>query len=218
MPLSTFYNLNENRKNAIIRIAYEEFAFNSYQAASVSNIVKKLEIAKGSFYRYFTNKADLFSFLLEKIAEKRMRQLNAQLENGTTDFFKILRENFRDRFTFGREHPVESIFLINALRENNAHDVKPAIDNYKKEILLFISSLVIVFQKKGDIKRDVSAEMAAHFIYQTQLGIYEYLTTVEGVDFNEIVQAGRTLPLTEDQFMEVTDEMLAIIKSGLEIK
>lgn len=218
MPLKTFHNLDEKKKNAILNEAYHEFAFNSYQAASVSTIVKKLGIAKGSFYRYFIDKADLFAFLYKNISEKRMTQLRDLLEDGSTDFFEIVREYFRKRIIFDLEHPVESVFLYNALRENNAPEVKSIIDNYKKEVLLFISSLVVVFQKKGKINSDISPEIASHLIYQTQIGIYEYLSVSKGIDFRAIIKENDSLPVTEKQFMEVADEMLVIVKSGLKAK
>jgi AcrR family transcriptional regulator len=215
MPLKTFHNLDEKRKSTILNEAYHEFAFNAYQSASVSTIVKKLGIAKGSFYRYFKDKADLFAFLLEKISEKRMSQLRDLLEVESAGFFGIIREYFRKRIIFDLEHSVESIFLFNVLREYNAPEIKTIIDDYKKEVLLFISSLVVVFQKKGEINKDISPEVASQFIFQTQLGIYEYLSVFKGIDFRTIIEEKDSLPVTEKQIMEVADEMLVIVKSGL---
>ena len=215
MPLQTFYNLSSQRKKEILKVAYEEFAFSTYQAASVSNIVKKLEIAKGSFYRYFKNKTDLYKYLIENAYQMRREQLDDLLENDSLGFFEIIRENFRNKIIFDLEHPLESIFLFNALLESNAPEVKPIIDELKREVLLFVSSLIVVFQKKGEINSEVSPEVASQFIFQTQLGIYEYLSVFKGINFKESVQAGRLFPLSEEEIMTIVDEMLMIIKSGL---
>lgn len=215
MPLQTFYNLNSEKKKAILDVSYQEFAFSTYQAASVSNIVKKLEIAKGSFYRYFKNKVDLYAYLIDNAYQLRREQQEGLLENVQLEFFKIIRENFRNKIKFDFEHPLKSIFLFNALTESNASEVKSILDDLKREELLFVSSLVVVFQKKGEINSLVSPELVSQLIFQTQLGIYEYLSVFRGIDFKESVRNGKQFSLSENEIMEVVDKMLQIIKSGL---
>lgn len=215
MPLQTFHNLKPDKKQAILEASYQEFAFSTYQAASVSNIVKKLEIAKGSFYRYFKNKIDLYEYLIDNAYQMRMEQLDGLLENESLGFFEIIRENFRNKIDFDLTHPLESIFLYNALQEDNAAEVKSIVENLKKEILFFVSSLVAVFQKKGEVNKDISSEVAAQFIFQTQIGVYEYLSVFKGINFKESIQNGHLFPLSENEIMEVVDKMLVIIKSGL---
>jgi len=110
---------------------------------------------------------------------------------------------------------LKSIFLFNAFQGSNTPDVKSIIDGLKKEVLLFISSVVVVFQKRGEISRNVSPEVASPFIFQAQLGIYEYLSVFKGINFKETVQSGYLFPVSEIEIMEVVDEMLVIIESGL---
>jgi AcrR family transcriptional regulator len=215
MPLKTFHNLDASRKKVILNASYEEFAFNAYRTASVSNIVKTLGIAKGSFYRYFENKVDLYAFLLDNAYQLRMKQLDGLLENEELGFLELIRENFRNKIIFDLENPLESIFLFNAFQESNTPEIKLIIDDLKKEVLLFVSSLVVVFQKKREISRNVSPEVASQFIFQTQLGIYEYLSVFKGINFKESVQSGHLFPISENEIMEVVDEMLVIIESGL---
>ena len=59
MPKETFLNLPEEKRNRILDAAIQEFAANPYDVASISNIVRKVGIAKGSFYQYFEDKKDL---------------------------------------------------------------------------------------------------------------------------------------------------------------
>jgi len=70
MPSLTFRNLPASKKHAFTQMAFEEFAQKEYHEASISNIVRNLDIAKGSVYQYFSNKFDLFSHLTLQAHEK----------------------------------------------------------------------------------------------------------------------------------------------------
>lgn len=215
MPLQTFYNLDKERKKQILHASYEEFAFNSYRLASVSNIVKKLEVAKGSFYRYFENKFDLYSYLVQNAYELRMDQLDDLLEKENLSFFEIIRENFRNKVQFDFSHPLESIFLYNAMLESHEEETGEVIQKMISDVLKFTTQLIQKYQEKGELNRDISSSMAAHFIFQSQLGIYEYLSIIKGISFRESIKSGRLFSISEDEIMKITDELLGIIKSGL---
>ena len=74
MPKQTFFDLTEEKRGRILNTAIEEFAANPYDTASISNIVRNADIAKGSFYQYFTDKKDLYQYLIE-IANKEKAQM-----------------------------------------------------------------------------------------------------------------------------------------------
>lgn len=60
MPFETFYNLNEKKKNNILKAAKEEFEAFKYVDASINRIIKAANISRGSFYQYFEDKNDLY--------------------------------------------------------------------------------------------------------------------------------------------------------------
>ncbi len=215
MPLQTFYNLDKERKGEILKAAYEEFAFNNYRTASLSNIVKIVGVAKGSFYRYFESKFDLYSYLIQNAYVMRMTQLNILLENENLSFFEIIRENFRDKIHFDLNFPRESIFLYNAMLESNEKETGTVVKDMISEVSKFVTSLIRKYQQKGELNSGIVPEVAAHFIFQTQLGIYDYLATFKGIDFKESIKNGRLFSVSEEEIMTVVDEMLTIIKTGL---
>ncbi len=215
MPLKTFNNLDETRRNEILKIAYEEFAFNSYLTASLSTIIKKSAVAKGSFYRYFENKFDLYAYLIQNAYKMRMSQLSKLLNNENLSFFEIIRENFRDKIIFDLEYPLESIFLYNSMQESNVKETGPIINDMIINVIKFTSSLIKKYQQKGELNSEISPDVAAHFIFQTQLGIYDYLAKFKGVDFLESTKNGHLFSLSEDEIMEVVDDILLLMKNGL---
>jgi AcrR family transcriptional regulator len=76
MPKETFDNLPEEKKGRILEVAITEFADNAYEAASISKIVRKAGIAKGSFYQYFEDKKDLYIYLVELGTQEKLKSLS----------------------------------------------------------------------------------------------------------------------------------------------
>jgi len=72
MVKQTFLNLDEEKRRHIISLAYTEFATHTYTGASLSRIVERAGIAKGSIYQYFDDRMDLYLYLLEKAAERKL--------------------------------------------------------------------------------------------------------------------------------------------------
>jgi AcrR family transcriptional regulator len=77
MPKDTFWNLPDDKRKLIIDIAIDEFAGHDYRAASLSRIVRRAGIAKGSFYQYFDDKRDLYLYLIDLAVEARLAELRA---------------------------------------------------------------------------------------------------------------------------------------------
>ena len=78
MPKQTFFNLPEEKRDLIVDLAIEEFSGHDYDLASVSRIVSKANIAKGSFYQYFEDKQDLYFYLLDLASHEKTALLRSQ--------------------------------------------------------------------------------------------------------------------------------------------
>lgn len=65
MPSQTFLNLDHSKQNKLLKAAMKEFQTIHYTEVSVNRIIQTAEISRGSFYTYFTDKDDLFSYILE---------------------------------------------------------------------------------------------------------------------------------------------------------
>ena len=87
MPKQTFYKLADTKRKTFLHEAYKEFALHSFDAASITNLVKSLSIAKGSVYQYFNDKEELYEFLVNDAN----RQLSLLVEKAcpfnSEDFF-----------------------------------------------------------------------------------------------------------------------------------
>ncbi len=109
MPKQTFLNLGEEKRQAFIAIALQEFANHDYNMASVSKIVEKAGIAKGSVYQYFKDKQDLFLYLLD-VANREMIGFVQQAAPPDSDanFFEMLRQQMSATVQAARKYPVHA--------------------------------------------------------------------------------------------------------------
>ena len=67
MPKDTFFNLDESKREKIIKAAKAEFLNNPLRKARVSNIVNVASIPRGSFYQYFEDLDDLYYYIVEEV-------------------------------------------------------------------------------------------------------------------------------------------------------
>lgn len=64
MPSDTFFRLPEEKRQRLMDAAWEEFTTVRFSDASINKIIRAANIPRGSFYQYFTDKDDLFAYLV----------------------------------------------------------------------------------------------------------------------------------------------------------
>lgn len=104
MPTSTFFALPEERRDRLVREAIAEFSERPYAEASLSQIAQRSRIAKGSFYQYFTDKLDLYRWLVTEEAPRHKRAFIGEPEP-SADFWAGFEHMIERGMAFLVEHP-----------------------------------------------------------------------------------------------------------------
>lgn len=217
MSTKTFYNLPVQKQNRIIEECFKEFALHDYQLASVTRIVKKLGIAKGSVFQYFGSKKELYKFLINYAGQKKLEVSKKMLESEIDDFFEWYKKVYSYGIKFDLKYPLYSGFLYNVVRERNYEDVEAFRIDSKTQVFEFIESVLKEQQLKGKIRTDISINALAFIFYQAHTGVFDYLAYVHKVDFRENIKQGKPLfSVTEEQINELLDEFTSILKSGMQ--
>jgi AcrR family transcriptional regulator len=95
---------------AILAAGRDVFAHHGYDAASVRDIVRRTELASGTFYNYFPDKASVFEALVEELgAEARRRVRAARLRAADAESF--VEDAFRAFFASIASDPATFSFL-----------------------------------------------------------------------------------------------------------
>lgn len=88
MPTETFMKLPEEKKNKILQAAKEEFTRVPFEQTSIKNIVEGAEIARGSFYQYFTSKEDLLQYMMKDDMDNLDNFIREKLQESKGDIFE----------------------------------------------------------------------------------------------------------------------------------
>lgn len=172
MPKETFYNLPDEKRAHIVDVAIDEFAENDYQNVSISRLVARAGIAKGSFYQYFEDKEDLFRYLLDLAAQEKQAFLSEPPPDPQMDIFEylfwLMREGLRFEFAHRRLSQV-------AYRAITGNGYPPAfVEQFKVQGMAYFRQLVALGKKQGVITAEIDDDLAA-FLFNTvftELGQY----------------------------------------------
>lgn len=213
MPKQTFFNLPDAKRAMIIDTSLEEFAFNTYDKASLSKIVATTGIAKGSMYQYFDDKEELYVYLIRYVSEKKLSFINANLSLTQDDFFLIYKEVILAAARFDINHPLYSSFLYNVGKDTH----NPAIS---KQIMAssvsFIEQMLQKAYTQGQIRKDVNIKLAAFIISYLSVDIGEYLGEKFGFSYFSILKAkDGKMPVSDNQLEQVLDEVIEFFKRGI---
>lgn len=99
-----------NRQIGIAQTLSEMMLTHPYEEISVSELCKKADIPRKSFYRYFDTKDDTFNFLVDKM----LLECDTLIEKGRTLELEISKELLAQRFRYFKEHKN----LIGAIANN----------------------------------------------------------------------------------------------------
>lgn len=134
MPSETFKNLDENKKQRLIKAAIEEFSRVSFSEASINNIINNAKISRGSFYMYFENKDDLFKYILNFHKQKFDELIKTNLKKNNGDIKRAFGDMFDDIINYISKNDVDffkNVFLnMNYMNQNY---IVPHKEDYSKK-------------------------------------------------------------------------------------
>ncbi len=150
MPTKTYWNLPEGKKEKLIAAAKKEFGRVLLKDASINRIIKDANISRGSFYMYFSDKDDLYAYLLSQYRINGLQMLLECLHRSKGDIieaYKDLYTIFLEKcFNTKEKNFFQNIFLnTNLYIENKAKFFSLVIPEDDK--LFYELSLVIDMKK-----------------------------------------------------------------------
>lgn len=215
MPSQTFFNLPEEKRESILKIALDEFANHSYSSASISHIVAQAKIAKGSFYQYFQDKKELYLYLVELASQERISFLKQsdppELHQG---FFPYLRWLLGASARFDLTHPTLAR-VVNRALYGDLPLRNEAIRRTKTISLRYVQELVEQGIYQGDIHPQIDPHLAAFVISNTlsnELGSF-ILDRLE-IDSYQLVQDDFDLDMRKVD--HIFDQLIDVLQRGLE--
>jgi len=219
MVRQTFLNLPEEKRRRIVEVALEEFAARPYSKASLSNIVARARIAKGSMYQYFEDKKDLFVYLLNMAAQEKLAYIQEEVDPAA-DFFTAFEQSMMAGTRFGLEHPQLNKIIANAMDPLAEEALQELMAQGKRMSIEFFEKMILNGQEKGTVRRDINPLLVAN-ILQAVLGpaLMDYILEVLGVTTQKFLSdAEVTKKFSEEMVKDVIDEVIKLLREGLQNK
>lgn len=121
MPKQTFFNLKEDKKEKIEKALIKEFSRNSFEKASISNIILEANIPRGSFYQYFEDKEDAIYYIIDKYLEKEKNKIYQYLLRNKGDIFETAVNIYEDMAKITEKDENERLFknILQEVKKNN---------------------------------------------------------------------------------------------------
>lgn len=139
MPTNVFYELSDTKKQNIISISISEFAKHGYLQSSTNRIVKNAGISKGSLFKYFESKEELYFYLLECVIQEFISSLNETLVSLPNDLFKRVIQYSEWEFSWYIQNPDKFQLIFNAFSKNES-DIYQKIEarfNYESQNIYY---------------------------------------------------------------------------------
>ena len=213
MPTQTFFNLPEGKRQALIDIAIDEFANNDYRNASISRIVARAGIAKGSIYQYFADKRDLFMYLLDLATQEKMAILREMPPEPGMDFFSYLRWLAAAGGRAALVNPrLAKVGYRAYYGDLPFHD--EVVARVKETSLQYVEQLVRQAIERGEIDPDIDPDMAV-FVVNTlvaELGNFVFRRT--GIDPERVGREG-IAEIDMGVVEGIFDHLVRVLRHGL---
>lgn len=200
MPKPTFLRLSDTKRQKFIAAAWKEFSTYNYEKASLSRLVGDLGIAKGSIYQYFENKKDLYLYLIEHANQQKQQYLKEKITSPPENFLDWFEHIDAVGLQFESEYPHISKFLYNVSQERHANDLGNLRLLILRQSTAYFEKLIKAEQSKGNVQRDIPADLLAFLLSQWSDGIQDFI---------------QINPSQSPKRQQLTKKLLEIIKFGV---
>jgi TetR/AcrR family transcriptional regulator len=214
MPTQTFWNLPTEKRDALVALAVEEFADHDYNTASISRIVARAGIAKGSIYQYFADKRELFLFLIDHATQV---MLSAVRDDPPPDpeasFFALLRHQMSATTRVAVAYPLLSRLLRRAytsplpFQDEVINRGRAASGDHFQQLIQFGIA-------RGDLAADLDPELAAMVVGAVLAEFGTFLVHRLGLDATQAAIGDARL-FDTPEVERIYDDMLRILERGL---
>lgn len=161
----TFQNLDLTKQQAIMETALSEFGEKGYQAASINAMVKRLGIAKGSIYQYFSDKEALFLFLFDRSMDK-VKQYLRTVRDSSADrpLAERLRMTLTEGVRFIETHPDIYTLYVTLHHDRTLPLRETLLRAIRAHSLDYIGSLLEQANDRGELKPGIDIPTAGFMI------------------------------------------------------
>jgi AcrR family transcriptional regulator len=214
MPKQTWWNLDEAKRQQIEQEAMTEFAQFTYSQASVTSMVRKLHIAKGSIYQYFTDKEDLYITMVRLAHERVMYALRSRIPPvlyREGDIFALLRRYFAESVGVALDFPVETTLIQRSLTDTGP--AAPTVHALAMHIQrTFVDEIVSSAVESKSLRSDIDKTVTMFILESLLERMIPYIQRSVASDTQVNEESVRA---SAGQIVLFFDQLIAVLSGGL---
>lgn len=202
--MDLFESLPEVKKQKILQVCIEEFAQYGFWDSSTNRIIRNAGIAKGSLFKYFGSKEDLYYYILDHVAGEIFKELSTLMVNPPDELLSRLVYFAQIEMQLHLRQPLY-FKLFRRAQENDGTDISRSVrEKYGAGAEDFAREML----------KDISAENLRYGIENT---IDTVLWLLKG--FNESFLAelseANDIELIQQEYLTRLQVHLDIIRNGI---
>ena len=211
MPKETFFNLNEEKQEKVLRSAIKEFLNNGFEKANIAVIAKNAEVAKGSIYQYFENKKELFIFSVQWTTSTLINKYSKYLDVSGKDmnFFDYFHYSSKEIWSQLKEERDLVIFIQDVFLGKYKNIPDASLDYMLKASNEYTIKLIQDGKKNGHIRKDIDDKVLAIFMNAVSLRFKEYMMSNARISGEDMVDEGF------ERIDKDLKDMLELLKNGM---
>ncbi len=210
---AAFYNLPEEKRQRILTVARVEFAENGFENTSIQRIAKKSNISVGSVYKYFDNKEQLFSYIMQdglSVLEDMLMKLAPSEEDILIKAEKII----RSLLEFSKEKP-ELIQLYCSLTTGGNSEFLNLLSQRIEAVTASIYTQTIsIAQETGEVRKDINPAFFA-FLLDNVFMMLQFSTACPYYKERFFIYTGKQV---EDSDELIVEQTLLFLKAAFNFK
>ncbi|MCZ2339437.1 MAG: TetR/AcrR family transcriptional regulator [Chitinophagales bacterium] len=176
MPNQAFFNLSQEKRSLIFSMAVEEFASSNYDSASINQICKRTSIAKGSFYQYFTDKLDLYKYVMTIAIESKIKFFSEVLsEFNELTLQEQIRLLFIKGIEFAKAYPKYAALGEEFSREDNETARLAVLKEGESQAETLFINMIEQAKSKGEISSSVDTTALSLMLQSLNRTVNEYM-------------------------------------------
>ena len=191
------------RRAQLLAVATDLFAARGYHATSISHIIEKASVARGTFYQYFRSKKEIFDSLLDQLFEQ-VTSAVAPIEIASPEqIAQAIRANIESLCRRLQENlPMGRILLEQAVGVNETG--REQLRDFYKRVLDRIERAITIGQKLGVVRRGDAGLIAVFLLAMVKESLYQQILGTRMLSVQRLV----------DEIFETVQQGVLLVRLG----
>lgn len=185
MALSHFLKLNPEKQADILQAALDEFIDYGYDLASTNRIVERARIAKGTLFKYFSSKEELFVYLCDSFLDVVKTEVYREDEKTPEGLFEFLKNISMRKMALKSRYPKEFALMTQIVSHSNHPVYRNLLKDYTTQGMK-IYEQIIRKVNTSNLRPGVTPEEAFRLVGWVLKGLEDYIfQQLDGKEYSE---------------------------------